>query len=64
MKSITLDAVKYEKCQCCGRGFPKAHWILPPREEPMSKEARIDKFTAHNNKLCSPCIDINLHNLQ
>jgi len=57
MKSITLNEVRYGKCQCCGRGFPKATWILPTREELISKEAHEDKFTAHNNKLCKPCLD-------
>jgi len=60
MESITLDAVKYGKCKCCGRGFPKATWILPTREERMSKEAHEDKFNANNNKLCKPCLYIKL----
>jgi len=60
MKSITLDKVKYGKCKCCGRGFPKAHWVLPTHEEKMSKAAHIDKFEANNNTLCKPCIYIKL----
>jgi len=57
MEKVTLDKVKYAKCKACGRGFPKATWILPTREEKMSKEAHIDKFKANNNKLCKHCID-------
>jgi len=57
MEKVTLEKVKYAKCKACGRGFPKANWILPTREEKMSKEAHIDKFKANNNKLCKPCID-------
>jgi len=60
MEKVTLDKVKYGKCKCCGRGFPKANWILPTREERMSKEPHEDKFKANNNKLCKPCIDIKL----
>jgi len=60
MEKVTLDKVKYAKCKSCGRGFPKATWILPTREERMSKNPHIDKFEANNNKLCKPCIDIKL----
>jgi len=60
MEKVTLDKVKYAKCKCCGRGFPKANWISTTREERMSENPHIDKFEANNNKLCKPCIDIKL----
>jgi len=58
MEAITLDKVKYGKCKACGRGFPKATLVLPTREELISKKPHEDKFKAHNNKLCKPCLDI------
>ena len=51
---MKLDNVKYAVCQNCGRRYPLAHCIIGTKTG--SGETRPDKYIAHKNVDCVPCI--------
>jgi len=50
---MKLDKVKYARCDC-GKSYPLAHCIIGTKTG--SGETRPDKYIAHKNEACVPCL--------
>jgi len=53
--NMNLSQVQYKNCDKCSRSMPMAH-IIPQKAHAEHSVPRPDRFKAHDNPICVPCI--------